>query len=238
MRTAKPRRKDDMKKVCIVVAMLFAPAAGAAFKCVDEKGVTHIGDTPPEPCANVIMYELGANGSVLKKFDPTPTPEQLKDKLEEQARNRLAEKAASEQLRKDTALLSSFSAEREFDMTRDRNIEPLAARIKNARERIVEVDKQIQSIGEEMEFYKAGKSKASKGREAPAMLVHQLERSQAEKVSLEKTIVQQEKEIEVLRAKFDNDKKRWIALKSGRGSAPAPAAPVAVPAKAEPQKPR
>ena len=43
----------------------------------------------------------------------------------------------------------------------------------------------------------------------------ELERSRAEKIALEKSLVAHDKEIEELKAKFDSDKKRWLALKSG-----------------------
>jgi hypothetical protein len=228
-----------MKKLGLMVALLFAPSAEAAYRCVDEAGTTHIGDTPPAACATVMMQEISRSGQVMRNIEPTPTPEQLKGRLEEQARKKEADKIASEQKRKDGALLSSFSAEREFDITRDRNIEPLAGRIKNAKERIGVIDKRIQELMDEMEFYKAGKSKASKGREAPMILVHQLERSQAEKAALEKTIAVQEKEIDVVRAKFDADKKRWVALKGGQSEASeAAATPTSAPAKTEPPKKR
>jgi chromosome segregation ATPase len=229
-----------MKNICVVLALLFAPAAGAAYKCVDENGVTQIGDTPPASCANVMMQEISSSGQLLRKIEPTPTGEQLKARLEEQSRKKEADKIAADQKRKDMALLSSFSAEREFDITRDRNIEPLAGRIKNAQERIAALDKRIQELQDEMEFYKAGKSKASKGREAPMILVHQLERSRLEKETIERSIVDQQKEIEVLKVRFDNDKKRWVALKGAQGKSPdaAPEAPAATPAKAEPPKKR
>ena len=64
-----------MKKFCLLLVALFAPAAGATYKCTDEKGVTHIGDTPPAGCGTVVMYEVSASGMVLRKIDPTPTPE-------------------------------------------------------------------------------------------------------------------------------------------------------------------
>ena len=34
-----------MKKICIVLALLYAPVAGAEYKCVDGRGLTHVGDT-------------------------------------------------------------------------------------------------------------------------------------------------------------------------------------------------
>ena len=209
-----------MKKLCLLLAALFAPSVGAAYKCVDEKGVTHIGDTPPVGCATVVMYEVTPTGIVLRKIDPTPTAEQLKVRLEEQERKKEADRVAGEQKRKDLALLSSFAAEREFDVARDRNVEPLQVRIRSAQDRIKAVDKRIQEVEEEMEFYKEGKSKAGQGRRPPMVLTHEQSRLRAEKAVLEKSIVTHEKEIEELKAKFDTDKKRWLALKSGAVAKP------------------
>jgi chromosome segregation ATPase len=209
-----------MKKLCMILAVMFAPAAGATYKCVDEKGVTHIGDTPPDPCAHVVMYELSSSGLLLRKIDPTPTPEQLKLRLEENERNREAAKVAADQKRKDDALLNSFAAEREFDVARDRNIEPLTGRIRSAQERLSAVDKRIGELEDEMEFYKEGKKKTAQARLAPIGLLHELERARAEKVTLDKSITTSEKEIAALKVKFDTDKQRWLALKGNHGKIP------------------
>jgi hypothetical protein len=203
-----------MKRAVMVLAVAFASSAGAAYKCVDEKGVTHIGDTPPDPCANVVMYEIHRTGQVLRKIDPTPTPEQVKARQQEQEKAREAEKAAAEQKRKDLALLSSYSNEREFDVSRDRNVEPLAGRTRNSQERIRGVEKRIKELEDESEFYKAGKSKAGRTREPPPVLVHELQRLRGEKESLEKAIVANDREIEQVKAKFEGDKQRWLALKA------------------------
>jgi len=203
-----------MKKIFLLLTALYVPAAGAAYKCVDEKGVTHIGDTPPAGCANVMMYEISGSGAVIRNIDPTPTPEQLKIRMEEAARAKEAERTAAEQKRKDLALLSSYSNEREFDVARDRNVEPLNGRIYNNKDRIKVIDKRLKELDDESEFYKAGKSKAAKTREVPPPIVAELQRLRAEKDLLEKSIAGNEKEIEALKVKFDIDKKRWLDLKA------------------------
>jgi chromosome segregation ATPase len=216
-----------MKKICILVALMYAPAATAEFKCVDARGLTHIGDTPPAACADVVMYEISKSGRVLQKIDPTPTPEQVKQRQDEADRKKEQDRAAGEQKRKDLALLNTYSTEREVDVARDRNIEPLRGRIKSAQERMLVVEKRAKVVDEEMEFYKAGQAKtAVKGqdptrREAPPALVQELERIRKEKESLTKGIAQHEKEIEALNAKYDQDKQRWLALKSGAVAKPA-----------------
>lgn len=228
-----------MRKICFLLAVLFAPAAGAVYKCVDEKGITHVGDTPPVACATVDMYEVSKSGMVLRRIEPTPTPEQLKALTDSAGRRKAMEKAAHEQKRKDEALLNTYSAEREFDVVRDRNIEPITARIKSAHERINAVEKRQAELEEEMEFYKAGKSTKAAGtkpREAPPMLASELHRITEEKKVLEASLGGYEKEIEALRAKFDSDKKRWVTLKAS-ASAPSKSADAApVPEKAPVRK--
>jgi hypothetical protein len=137
-------------------------------------------------------------------------------KEEALAKKAEADKAAAEQKRKDAALLSTFSSEKEFDVVRDRNIEPLKGRIKTANDRSKAADKRMTELEEEMEFYKAGKAgKGKKEKEPPKQLIEELERLKAEKVGIAKSIAASEKEIEQTRAKFDVDKKRWVALKTG-----------------------
>lgn len=223
-----------MKKTCLLIVTLVATHAGAAFKCVDEKGKTHIGDTPPPGCANVLMQEVSRSGQVLRSVEPSMTPEQQKAKEAAAARKLETDKVAAEQKRKDTALLQTFSSEKEFDVVRDRNIEPLKGRIKTGQERLKATDKRMAELDDEMEFYKAGKSgKGKKEKEAPKQLLEEIDRLKAEKTGIAKSIAASEKEIEETRVKFDTDKRRWVALKGG---AKAAAEPVAAAEKAPPKK--
>jgi len=215
-----------MKRLLVVIAACWIPAAGAAYKCVDAKGITHIGDTPPPGCATVMMYEITRTGKVIREIEPTLTPEQAKVRAAELEKKKAADALAADQKRKDLALLSTFSSEKEFDVARDRNIEPLRGRIANADDRLKAVAKRQKEVEEEMEFYKAGKSKKSGG--MPPNLTEELKRLQAEKVTLATSMTTHEKEIEQIKVKFDTDKKRWLELKSG-----APKAPVEVKTSAE-----
>src|SRR6185295_5281618 len=122
------------------------------YKCVDAKGVTHIGDTPPPGCATVMMYEVTPGGKVLRAIEPTPTPEQAKALAAEQAKKREADAKAAEQKRRDLALTNTYASEKEFDVARDRNIDPIKARIATAQERILQVEKRQKDVEEEMEF--------------------------------------------------------------------------------------
>lgn len=205
-----------MKALCLAAALAFAPSAFAVYKCVDEKGVTRIGETPPDECAKVPMQEVSRSGQVLRTIAPSLTQEQVDAlKATEEQRKREA-LVAGEQARKDQALLSTYASDREIDMTRDRNIAPIKGRIKVATERIAAVDKRIKQIEDEMEFYKAGKGKAGKGKEVPEHLKVDMDRATKEKATLEKSLADYEKEIATLSQKYDVDKQRWLSLKQAK----------------------
>jgi chromosome segregation ATPase len=219
-------------KICLLVAVTLSAPSYAAFRCVDEKGRTHIGDTPPQACANVVMYEVTRSGQVLRRMDPPLTEEQAKAKADAEEKARVAAKVAAEQKRLDTALLSTYGNEKEFDIARDRNVEPLKGRIAQSNDRMKDIDKRVKQVKEEMEFYTAGKKKGAKGKEdAAAPMAAELARLEDEKKTMQKNIAGFEREIVELNRKYDVDKRRWIALKQGGGKI-AGEEPGAEPAKA------
>jgi len=203
-----------MKKL-LILAMLVAPAAQAAYKCTDEKGRTHIGDTPPAACSSVVMYEVSSSGVVLRKFEPTLSGDAAKAQKEAEQKRKEQDKQDAEQRRKDIALMATYGSEKDIDTSRELNLKPIDARIKSAQDRVIAVDKRQKELDEEMEFYKAGTSKAAGGKSKgpPGQLVQDVERAKAEKTALEKSIVDYQKEMVDVKERYDNDKKRWVRLK-------------------------
>jgi len=209
-----------MKRILGLLLALYVPAASAVFKCTDEKGVTLFGDTPPPGCGNVPIYEIAPSGHVIRRIDPTPTAEQVKERAAEEARAKKAALAAAEQKRKDLALLNSYSSAEEFDVARERNVEPVNGRIASAQDRMRELDKREEEINLQIASMKeAAKSKkgGDEDFEPPGWLSANLERVHKERANLTTGIARYRKEIAELRAKYDNDKQRWITLKANKG---------------------
>ena len=212
------------RTIGLIVIALHAPLCAAVYRCVDDKGKTIFGDTPPAACAgNAPIYELSKSGTVLRKIDAPLTPEQLKERAAEEERRKAEKAAIAEQKRKDMALLASYGNAKEFDVARDRNIEPVTGRISAAEQRIKELDKHEAELKEQMEFYKGGKSKRTK-EASPAddqtgsWFRAEIDRLHKDRAALVDTITRLKKEIVDLTAKYDADKKRWIALKEGGGT--------------------
>jgi predicted RNase H-like nuclease (RuvC/YqgF family) len=105
------------------------------------------------------------------------------------------------------------------------------------------VEKREKAVEEELEFYKAGQARHAKGREdaarrePPPALVAEVERIRKEKEGLTRAITQHEKEIESLYSKYDSDKQRWVALKTGAVAKPAEFLPPQAKAIPDPPEP-
>jgi hypothetical protein len=195
-------------RVGSVCAIAFAaacavPALGA-FKCTDEKGRTHIGETPPEACANVVTYETGRSGAVIRKIEPANANAAAREIKEKSAET---EKTAAEQKRRDTALLDSYSSEREIDSMRDRNVEILKTRLDASRSVLQKAEAREQQVQKMVD--------ATKGN-PPAPLAADLARLKAEHATAASSVARLEKDLETTQARFAADKKRWLELRAAK----------------------
>ena len=192
-----------------------ANTAHALYKCVDEKGITHYGDTMPWQCDKKPVVEMTQQGSVVRKIDAPLTPEQLKaiedNRIRDKAKNDLI---AAQKLR-DNALISTYGAEREFDVARDKDIAALDSRRATVASRTGEVDKQLAKFNSEMEFYQAGKSKTAKAKEAPPHLIQDQKRAANDAASARAELQRIDLTKEEIRARYDTEKARWKRLKGG-----------------------
>ncbi len=199
----------------LLIGLFAAGSAHALFKCVDEKGVTHYGDTMPPQCAKKPVVEMSPQGSTVRKFDAPLTPEQLKAIDEDRVRNKdKIDRMALQKLR-DNALLLTYGAEREFDIARDKEIAYLDSRRETLSARTGEVDKNLTKLNNDMEFYQAGKSKTSKVKAAPPQLVQDHRRAENEATGLRTELEKIDKNKTEIRARYDGEKAHWKRLKGG-----------------------
>jgi hypothetical protein len=116
---------------------------------------------------------------------------------------------------RDDALTSTYGAEREFDIARDKEIANLDSRRKILLTRSEEVEKSLTKLNNDMEFYQAGKSKTSKVKEAPPQLVQDHKRATRDSESLAAEIEKIDKGKDEVRTRYDTEKTHWKRLKAG-----------------------
>ena len=209
------RNNSKFNLAILALTLITANSAHALFKCVDEKGVTYYGDSMPPQCAKKPVVEMSKQGSVLRKIDAPLTPEQLKAIDDERVRNKAKTDLIAVQKLRDNALVSTYGAEREFDVARDKDIANLDSRKKILTARIGDVDLHLTKLNNDMEFYQAGKSKTSKAKEAPPQLVQDQRRAAHDAASIRAEIEKLDKGKEEIRTRYDGEKARWKRLKAG-----------------------
>ncbi len=190
-----------------VALLLFFAAAGVPalatmYKWVDENGVTHYGDSIPPEYRNRANEELNQRGVILKKNDPALTPEQIKARDEELAKR----KQLKETNRRDAVLLGTYSSAEEIDLARDRNLRDIERIIKDIQTQLKSVLTDLDANRKLVAAYK------QENKPVPDGLQMDIETLEKSKQDLEVAILQKRGETEQLRARFDEDKKRYLEL--------------------------
>jgi hypothetical protein len=198
-----------------------ASAAGEFYCCQDPAtGRRVCGDTLPEQCRGRAYRVLDSGGNLVKEVGQALTPEQKAEQALENRRKKLLEEASREQRRKDQALLDTYAAPEDIDLAQRKAEADVNLAIQDAQERIVVAQKKRKKFEDEAEFYKK--------KEIPAELAKQLRALDHEiKVQQELQDVKK-REFDVIKAKYDADRKRYGEL-TGRVSKPTPPAGTASP---------
>lgn len=201
------------KLIFMAVALLLAsPVQAKIYKWVDDKGVTHFGDSIPPQYADRPRSELNDDGQVIKKISGPLTPEQLKAKQAEEAQQKQAQQAAADQKRHDQALLNTYSNAQEIDLTRDRNLQQVDLAIGSIQTRIKSVQMRLDDYNKQASrFTQAHKP-------VPADLQTDLKDTQTEMQNLQIMLKQKTKDKEDIRSRYAKDKQRYLEL---TGQAPA-----------------
>ncbi len=189
------------------------PAAAAnIFCCQDERGKKVCGDILPAACVGRAYREIGRGGVVMREVDAPLTAEQRALKAAEERRRQEAEEAAKEQRRLDAALLQTYGSEADIDLLRERAEADTVASIKAAEAKIVEARKRRKKFEDEAEFYKK--------KTLPPEVAKGLKDVDAEILAQQAMIEAKEKEREAIRAKYEDDKRRYQELRRTRARTP------------------
>jgi hypothetical protein len=200
------RRALGWGVLALAALLLVAPHARAAtYKWVDEKGVVHYTDKIPPEAVNKGNSEI-KNGVAVKRTDPAPTAEQRRAREIEEVRQQQLAKEREVVDRRDRALLATYTTEGEIDLARRRALNTIDAQVQGAtkytmmlNQRKVELDAKKAALG---------------GNQAPAVLERELANIDSELQKQVDLIATKKKEIAVVNARYDLDKKRWADLRA------------------------
>jgi hypothetical protein len=189
-----------------VLALAAPPARAATYKWVDEKGVIHYTDKIPPEAVNKGNVEINKHGVAVKRTDPAPTAEQRRAREQEEMRQQQLAREREEIDRRDRALLATYTTESEIDLARNRALSTIDAQVHGASKyttlltkRKVELDAKKSALGD---------------KPVPMVLERELANIDSELQKQEMLIAAKKKEIVVVNARYDLDKKRWADLRA------------------------
>ncbi len=196
--------------IVLLCSTLLAVAPAAAqqrmYKCVDARGKVYYTQVPPPECLGRDTQELDKSGTPMRKSQ-TPaalTPEQqkareagLKKKLEQEERSK-------EERRKNTALLNTYSSEKDIDDARARALKEAELAIAETEKRIAGAQKRKKELESEKEFYVK--------KPIPLKLKQDIANNEIEIKNQTELLDAKKKEISIINAKYDSDKRRYVEL--------------------------
>lgn len=195
-------------------------AAAQKIVCWKDKSGKTIGcgdKVPPE-------YQDNASRELDKRGVTRKTNESAEEKAKRLAKEKENEKIkaeqdkkAAEQKRLDSALVNTYSNEKEIDLRRDRDLATIDGQLtqmkvmqKNAADRQKEVKARIDKV-------------AKSGKQPGEALKDELARAESEQRKADQNIVEKEKEKDEIRARYATMRARYLELKGGGSTASAPA---------------
>lgn len=197
----------------LLLVLVSFPASAKMYKWVDEKGNTHFGDTIPAQYAGQGSTEYSKKGTVVKQTDRALTSEQRKAQEDALAQEKEEERKKVEQKRRDTALLNTYTTEKEIDLVRDRNLQQAELQLQGMELRI----KQVQPRYDQ--FRSQANALVAKNKPVSPGLQQELETTASELKRLHDMVKRKRLEMDGLRAKFEQDRQRFRELSRVEGAA-------------------
>lgn len=188
-----------------------ASQAGVLYCCNDERGKQVCSDLLPQACYGRAYREIGESGFVQRHVDAPLTAEQRAQRAAEDAQRKADEEVLKEQRRKDVALLNTYSSVKDIELMRERAEQDAQAAIRAAEVKIAAARLQRKKYEDEAEFYKK--------KTLPPEIDKGLRDADLEIRAQGSIIEVKKKEMGMIRAKYDDDTRRYLELSRRRTGA-------------------
>ena len=199
--------------VIAAAALMLAPLAADAqaqkgerytYRCTGKDGKKYYGSTIPATCLGQPIDQLNSRGIRVKRIDPEGDE---KARLEKEAEEkRVADEAAEkrEALRRNRALLATYTSVKDIDSARRRALADNQKAVKEAESRIEMLKKRRAAYDKELEFYKDGKP--------PAKLAEDIRATEVDIEATQGLLESKQKETASINTRYDEDRRRYIEL--------------------------
>ena len=188
-----------------VIAALPIAAEAQSFRCVGKDGRRYYGQVVPRECIGQPYEQLNKQGMVIKRIDPTVREEDPAVKAAEEEKQREKEAAAREEARRSRALLATYTSEKDIDAARARALAEPQRQIADIEANIAQREKRLAELGKR----KAAPNKS-------AAVEQEIQAAQSGLAAQQELLAVKKQIVEAIKARYDEDKKRYLQLTRGR----------------------
>jgi len=186
-----------------------------SYRCVTRAGRKYYGSTIPQQCTGEPVEALSAQGTVLFRIEPPPTPEEKaalaaeeKKNAESEAAKREAERQAELQSRRDQALLQTYASEDDIERVRQRALASNREAASQVETRIAQLKQKEDQLAREAKQYPDPGKVPDKFKDDVKAVAYDL--------SLQQQLLDSRKrEAAEINARYDEEKRKYHDLTAG-----------------------
>jgi hypothetical protein len=179
-------------------------AQAQSYRCVGADGKKYYGQTIPRACIGEVVEQLNAQGMVVRRIEPRSTADEREAKAAEEKKQREEQLAQREELRRNRALLATYTSVDDIEDARIRALQGNSQAIKEVDERIAQIKARQEALAKEMGAYK--------DKPAPEDLKRDVKNAEIDLEAQQGLRQAKLREAETINARYDEDRKRYLEL--------------------------
>jgi hypothetical protein len=184
---------------------------GESACCIDASGQLVCGDIMPPQCNGRALKIYNRQGLLIRSVSPRMTEAEKAQVTEQDRLEKQMQTSLREQQRKDQALLDTYTSLADLDRMQKRREEETLSVIANTRAMLAAAKQRKQALDAEAEFY------AKTPDSMPPDLSQRKYNEEIEIKAQNNLLDAKQKELEQIRKKFAEDRRRYIAI-TGKGA--------------------
>lgn len=186
-----------------------AGAGHEAFRCRDEQGRVHFGDSMPQECVGMDTEVLSDRGNVLRVIDGTKA---LAEKASRKSADDAASKAKSDAEMRDRMLVDTYLSVADIERLRDQRLDLVQGQLMIDEQTLTALLESQKSMLTQVQRFKPYNT-AANARAVPDNLVNEMVNLVNGLRITEDRVASKKTEIQDLQTKFTNDVLRFKELK-------------------------
>jgi Domain of unknown function (DUF4124) len=178
------------------------------YKCTDASGKVYYTQLPPRECLGRDTQELNKSGVVVKESQRAATPSEIQARDADKKKKAEQAEKDKEERRKNTALLNTYSSEKDIEDARQRSLQEAKTAIEDTQKHITALQKRQKDLEGEKEFYVK--------KPLPAKIKQEMSNNDIEIKNQTALLEVKKTEIDHINAKYDEDKRRYVDLTTAK----------------------